>query len=476
MSKINILWFRNDLRLHDNLALFQASRDQSQVVPVYVIDPRQFGQTSFGLQRTGPFRVRFLLEALEDLRASLRSRGSDLIIRTGKPEEVLPKLAVEQGASGVFFSREFASEELEVEAALAKSLESTPVELIGVCNAALFHPEDLPFAISQTADVFSQFRKKVEKYGRVREVVPTPKALSMPEGIDPGHLPTPKELGAEPVAISDKGVLPFKGGEAAALQRLEAYCGFSGPLDTYKETRNGLLGANYSSKFSPWLAQGSISPRQIYWQVKAYEEEVVANKSTYWLIFELLWRDYFRYWGARHGNQIFQVEGISGNTYRESHFAEEHFQKWAAGETGVPFIDANMRELNATGFMSNRGRQNVASFLVHDLKVNWLKGAEYFESMLLDYDVYSNYGNWAYVAGVGADPRPDRYFNILRQAERYDEHGEFVKHWLPELADVPGRLVHKVFDLTHRERATYGVSDYPPALLIPRAWKKLLHA
>jgi deoxyribodipyrimidine photo-lyase len=152
-----------------------------------------------------------------------------------------------------------------------------------------------------------------------------------------------------------------------------------------------------------------------------------------------------------------------------------NFDKWVKGETGVPFIDANMRELQQTGFMSNRGRQNVASFLTKDLGIDWTWGAAYFESQLIDYDVCSNWGNWNYLAGVGNDPREDRYFNIGRQADMYDKQGEYVKLWLPELAKVPAEKVHFVGLLSNEEQNKYGVTlgkDYPKPIVNVNKWIK----
>ena len=151
------------------------------------------------------------------------------------------------------------------------------------------------------------------------------------------------------------------------------------------------------------------------------------------------------------------------------------FERWARGETGVPFVDANMREMNATGFMSNRGRQNVASFLVKDLKLNWQMGANYMESVLIDYDVASNWCNWNYVAGVGNDPREDRYFNILSQATRYDPSGDYIRHWLPELAALPKDRIHRPDLLTADEEREYGVKvgvNYPAAMVDMKKWAK----
>ena len=177
------------------------------------------------------------------------------------------------------------------------------------------------------------------------------------------------------------------------------------------------------------MAHGCISPRSIYHELKRYERERKKNVSTYWLVFELIWRDYFRFVCLKYGRKVFYRGGIK-DLDREYSNDLELFEKWKNGETGQSFVDANMKELKLTGFMSNRGRQNVASFLVKDLNIDWRWGAAWFEHMLTDYDVCSNWGNWMYVAGVGNDPRENRYFNVPNQAEKYDPKGEFVQHWL----------------------------------------------
>ena len=194
---------------------------------------------------------------------------------------------------------------------------------------------------------------------------------------------------------------------------------------TYKETRNELLGSGYSTKFSPWLAFGCVSARFIMSELERFEAQYGGNDSTYWVWFELLWRDYFKFVALKFGNALFKEGGLLAATGDRVNWvkgveSDKRFWAWANGETGVPFIDANMRELKATGFMSNRGRQNVASYLVKDLNVDWRRGAEWFESYLLDYDPCSNYGNWLYVAGLGNDPRQDRYFNVIKQAHASD--------------------------------------------------------
>ena len=201
-------------------------------------------------------------------------------------------------------------------------------------------------------------------------------------------------------------------------------------LKEYKETRNGMVGADFSSKLSPWLSIGCISAVEVYWEIKKYESERVANESTYWLLFELLWREFFRFVARRYGAQIFQRNGIKDSDEKMTLGNPKTFQRWKEGRTPNSFVNANMIELAKTGWMSNRGRQNVASYLVHDLGQDWLAGARHFEEHLIDYDPCSNYGNWMYLGGVGNDPRPNRAFNLEKQAQYYDPDQEFRKLWL----------------------------------------------
>jgi deoxyribodipyrimidine photo-lyase len=458
-----LVWFRNDLRVRDNESLFRAVEQAQTIVPIYIFDERQFGTTRFGFKKTGAFRAKFLLESIANLKQSLQTLGSDLVIRIGKPEQILRELARELNAQAIFFSEESTDEELTVERMLKRALHECAVKVHTFWQSTLYHKNDLPFAIEHLPDVFTQFRKQVEKMSKVRPTFPAPKKLNPLPPVERGELPTLERFGLSAPNHDARAVLTFNGGEAEALKRLDDYFWKTDSLRRYKETRNGLLGANYSSKFSAWLANGSLSPRTIYEAVKRYESERVSNESTYWLVFELLWRDYFRFLSLKFGNRIFKRRGIKNQPVSLSQ-DEEKFWAWAEGRTGIPFIDANLRELSATGFMSNRGRQNVASFLVKDLKVDWRMGAEWFESLLVDYDVASNYGNWNYVAGIGNDPREERYFNPLRQASMYDPNGEYVRHWIPELRALPAPFIHEPYKLSEMEERLYGVElgkDYP---------------
>ncbi len=463
MSQRTLVWFRNDLRLHDHKPLSQAIQN-GELIPFYCFDPRQFGTTPFGFPKTGRYRAQFLLEAIADLRQSLQSLGSDLVIRQGKPEEVIPELVRAHGVDAVYFHREVTSEETAVEAALKPQLKEQGIAVQTFWSATLFHPDDLPFGINEIPEVFTRFRKDVEKQCTVYNSLSRPRALeALPDGLGSGVLPTQGDLGLESADFDSRAALQFKGGETAGQERLKNYFWEGDHLQAYKQTRNGMVGADYSSKFSPWLALGCLSPRYIYGQVQDYEDQRVRNDSTYWLIFELLWRDYFRFICAKHGNQIFKIEGLQGVPLPWKH-DPKRFELWTEGMTGFPLVDANMRELKLTGFMSNRGRQNVASFLTKNLGIDWRMGAEWFESLLIDYDVCSNWGNWNYTAGVGNDARGFRFFNIQKQSKDYDRDGKYVKHWLPELKQVPAHKVHEPWKLLPVEQERFGVKlgvDYP---------------
>jgi deoxyribodipyrimidine photo-lyase len=422
-----IYWFRNDLRLHDH-ELLSAQADQLDVLlPVYCFDPREFDQHPLGFKRTGSFKTQFLIESLNDLRQSLEARGSGLYVVVAKPKEEIPRLARAMDAQVVFAEKEVTAEEVAVEDRLSQSLE---IPLQTFWGRSLIHPEDLPFVLADLPNVFTSFRKAVEADTPIRQPVAAPASLPpLPDNISEKPLPSLEDLGLETPTKDPRAVLAFKGGEQAGLDRLAEYFWERRALTHYKDTRNGMLGEDFSSKFSPWLACGALSPRRIYDEVQRFEEEIVANESTYWLIFELLWRDYFRFVAWKYGSRIFKQGGIKGKVGRFND-DKKRFLQWCQGETEEPFVDANMKELACTGYMSNRGRQNVASFLCHELNVDWRWGAAWFESLLIDYDVCSNQGNWMYAAGVGNDPRPNRRFNIQRQAQRYDPDGAYVKHWL----------------------------------------------
>lgn len=424
---MNLVWFQNNLRVNDNTSLAEASKNGKDIIAVYCFNPHHYKQTKWGFKKTEKYRTQFLLESIQTLKQNLSKYGIPLFTYFQTPETAISEIVENYGIQEIFAQKEWTSEEAAIEKSVKEKISSS-IKWNYSYDQFLFHPDDINFDIDRTPAVFTAFRKKLEKYVDIRPSSTIDANYSQNEILNSTKIATLKDLGFESFSVPEKTAFPFEGGETAAWNRLGTYFWDTNKLSFYKKTRNGLIGKDYSSKFSAWLANGSISARSIYSEVKRYEKKVQKNDSTYWLIFELIWRDYFKYISLKHDNQIFKLEGILKKDYEWS--TDSHLvSQWINGETGKPFVDANMIELKETGWMSNRGRQNVASYFAKELKLDWRIGAAYFESILIDYDVHSNYGNWLYVAGVGNDPR-DRKFNVDLQAERYDSNGKFQRLWL----------------------------------------------
>ncbi|MCU0866144.1 MAG: DASH family cryptochrome [Planctomycetes bacterium] len=462
--RLAAVWFRRDLRVLDHGPLLAAAR-QGPVVCVYCVDPRELGVSrEAGLPRLGAHRARFLLESLADLRDGLRRLGGELLVRRGGPEHVLPALARQLGWSQLLFHRLVGTEEEQVERAVEAAMAAVGCQVVTCWDRTLVPLDALPFAVSATPEVFTSFRERVEALaGAVPPLPAVPSLVAAHPEVDPGPLPTLAEFGLDEPTPDPRAVLPFRGGATAGRARLQAWLWDQDRLRHYKQTRNGMIGADYSSKFSPWLALGCLSARQVQAEIGRYEAERVRNESTYWLTFELLWRDYFQLIARKHGARLFAASGLRGIAvpWRRDRAA---FERWCTGRTGIPLVDANLRELLATGFLSNRGRQIVASFLTKNLGLDWRWGAEWFESRLIDHDVAANHGNWCYAAGVGNDARGFRYFDIAVQAAKYDRDGDYVKLWCPELAPLGNDVVHAPWTVPLGTRQRLGV-DYPDPIV-----------
>ena len=425
----SLIWFRNDLRLRDNPSIARAIEREHKVLAVYCFDPRHFGRDKYGFRRTEKFRARFLLETVRELRDLLKALGVQLITEIGKPEDIIPDLCSKYPIDRIYYQYEWTSEERKVELNTLKRTPAT-VEFVGHSGQFLYDPEKVATLLHQIPDSFSSFRRKIEKNLRPRTILQYDLSKLKPAPVTNknGYFPSLRDLNLEDFALDRRSAFPFRGGEIAAMERMDVYFDKTGNVSRYKETRNGLTGLDYSSKLSPWLANGSLSPAMVEYRIKMFESKYGANESTYWLFFELLWREFFKFVSRQYGNAIFHEGGI-----RKRPLAWEVnsnlITRWINGTTEDDFVNANMIELKKTGWMSNRGRQNVASYFCKVIRQDWRIGAAYFESMLLDYDVHSNYGNWMYLAGVGNDSR-DRSFNTQSQADTYDPDGEFRRLWL----------------------------------------------
>lgn len=459
-----IYWFRRDLRLHDHPALHLACQHAASLFPVYCHDPSQSYLTKWQVPRISSHRQRFLASALMDLDLQLRALDSQLSVIVANPVEALITLAKALGVTHIYCEEIAAPEEQ----AVVNALRDAGLTVHTVWQSSLLRVEDLPFSVDALPDVFTTFRLAVERAQLLPRAVvlrpnclpaspPMPKnglsnralmimdaaqfARSMPEPtsptltsqLDQRSITTDTPLSAFPYHLP-----AFQGGEGPALAHAARYFASTLP-QSYKQTRNHIIGVDYSTKFSPWLAQGAISAPMIMNLLRQHEAEFGANDSTYWIGFELLWRDYFQFLHLKYGNQLYRACGLAGasstaltanaaNAAKPTHDMDR-FAAWCTGQTKHAFVNAAMIELATTGYLSNRMRQIVASYLIYDLACDWRAGAAWFEAQLLDYDVYSNQGNWLYIAGRGTDPRQGRRFDPDKQQHQYDPDGRYQQRW-----------------------------------------------
>ncbi len=428
MSERTILvWFRNDLRIHDNEILLEAVRKADKVLPVYCFDPFYFKKNLSGNPKTGSLRARFLLESVDDLRKNLRNIGGALIIRIGNPAEILPQLAEQYHVNEVYHHREVAHEETDISEQVETALWKIRLNLKHFIGHTLYHKEDLPFPIRDIPDSFAVFKKKVERDSTVRPCIGTPETIHTPNISDAGELPTLHELGLDEAVDDPRSTNMFTGGETAALNQLELFFLNNGLVNAGKSGRNASTN-DHSSKLSPWIALGCVSLRQVYWEVIKHQHSNSHQFNI--LLLDLLWRDYFRFMFKKHGQKFIAAKNNEENTPLTNDGKDELFESWKNGETGVPLVDSIMHELNATGYINNYGRQIVAGYLINELKIDWTKGAAYFEEKLIDYSPASNWGNWAFMAGIN-DARESRYNIAAKPAHELDTKNDFIDTWLP---------------------------------------------
>jgi len=419
-----LFWFKNDLRLHDNETLVKAIASGKKILPVYIFDTNVYLELALGFPKADQVRLDFAKQCVADLKTNLKRIGGNLMIRIGNPEVIIPELVKTYNCKIIYTEQEFGTEELTQIKKIKKALPPT-CYFDFTWGRTLYHLDDIPYSIENIPLTSKAYRINTTKNSKVRSTFPTPEKIACLEltGNKWGKLPQAEDLGLR--KEQNFSLTYMEGGETQALERLNFYLFESEQLTNYRWTRNRSLGLEYSSKLSPYMALGCLSPRTIYEAVKLYEKEVKKNQSTWWLIFEIVWRDYFTFKLMSFQNEIYRTKGYA-NKAKEFTNDKELFRRWCEGKTGIPFIDAHMRQLNETGFMSNRGRVNCSSFLVYDYSVDWTWGAAYFESKLIDYDVGSNWMNWhtqAYQIW---------YTNPVNQANKYKAQ-EFIIKWVPEL-------------------------------------------
>lgn len=417
MHKTGLYWFTNDLRVADNPLLTEAASEVDQLICVYLYPQLTPFLAQFsGQQQLGAHRLRFVDQALQDLNHSLAKQGQRLAVFHQTAEQTLPSLIEQYNVTHLYVNRCAGWDETKQLHTLKQQFPYLKVVSLSVNS--LFQESQLPFPLAQLPVTFTRFRKCMEPVN-ARDLLPVSELPSTP---------LPPEERSQPHQADPR--VDYLGGETAGQQHCQWY--FSHDFAShYKQTRNGLVGKSYSTKFSPWLALGCLSPAQLVAYIQRYEHEIGANESTYWIVFELLWREYFYWYAMKHGALLFARSGITASTMTKP-LDQSKFHRWTKGETDFAIVNACMKQLHATGYLSNRGRQLAASCLIHELDMDWRYGAAYFETQLIDYDVASNWGNWQYLAGVGADPNPSRRFNLDKQTQMYDPHRQFITRWLGE--------------------------------------------
>jgi deoxyribodipyrimidine photo-lyase len=446
-----LLWFRHDLRVHDHPALHAAVDSNDDVVPVFCFDRRLLG----GRHRSAS-RVQFLLECLEDLDSSLRGLGSALILRSGDPAQELVSLAREVSAQSVHVSADVGPFARRRDEGVGRALAATGVELCS--HPGLFTAAD-PGAIRSAGGhpytVFSPYHR-AWLWAPRRDVLSAPRSLPpVPRSVPRGKLPRLSQLGLEQ-EVSD----PALGGEEVGRQRLRKF--LRSALSDYESERNS-LGDDATSRLSPYLHFGCLSPREI-------EHRLPPGRGAEAFRRQLCWRDFYAQvllHHARNAHSEYQdrYRGSLGWSYSQRRFAA-----WCEGRTGYPLVDAGMRQLRREGWMHNRARLVVGSFLTKDLGIDWRWGERWFMRFLLDGDEANNNGNWQWIASVGVDPEPPsrRMFNPSRQQARFDPDGSYVRRYVPELERVPGRFLAepwKMPDEVQAEARCVIGEDYPEPIV-----------
>lgn len=466
-AKRVIIWFRQDLRLHDNEALLDAMAAGEELLPVYVFDPRVFqGTTMFGFPKTGRVRYNFIRESVIALRDKLRAIGSDLVVRTGRPEDEIFRIANAIKSGWVFCNRERTDDEIKVQDALERNLWSIGQEVRFSRGKMLYYTTDLPFPVTHTPDHFTTFRKETERFVPVRDPLPEPEELPpLPRDVDPGDIPGPGFVD-DPLA-ADTVDLMFPGGEKEGLNQLDALCRKMYEVDDDAQNAEQFA----EPRLSPWLAQGCISPKAVLHTVQSYApgEGAVVEQIRQ----NLFYRDFLRLMAKKYGNRIFQRGGIARQPPEVSEKDRDLFHIWARAHTGLPIIDAAMHQLNQTGFMPHKLRVLCAHFLIRELGMAWRLGASYFESRLVDYDPCSNWVSWNFAAGLGPEQKEERRHNYVLQARRLDPEGAYVKRWIPALKNAHHQWVHQPDQAPGEDLKNSHIvlgKDYPKPVLSSDRW------
>ena len=448
-----VVWMRRGLRVQDHAPLWHAIRDAEEVVPVVCLrDEDRY--------RMATPRRRFLRSALTDLDANLRRSGSRLFVRLGRPQEEIPAAALAHRADAVYTTGVYDTASLESDRRIAASLKRQGSAWVMLKDTVLFEGKEILAASGMPYRVFTPYRNAwVQHRADVPPPFPAVRSIASP---------SPRVGDTTLHRVPGFGSPCERGGESAASRRLKEFV--RSGLDSYSRKRD-LPGIDGTSRLSAHLANGTISIRTVYHAVreKADRAKTEERKSIEVFINELIWREFYYQILA---NFPFVVEGAFREEFRRLCWSdnEEHFAAWREGHTGYPIVDAAMRQLRIEGWMHNRARMIVASFLTKDLHINWQRGERHFFDHLIDADIASNNGGWQWTAGTGTDASPwFRIFSPVLQGERFDPDGAYVRRYVPELAGLPSSVIHKPWVLSPGDQRAAGFAlgvEYPERIVL----------
>ncbi|MGB3533463.1 MAG: FAD-binding domain-containing protein [Microcoleaceae cyanobacterium] len=433
MSDLILFWHRRDLRISDNIGLYHACQKSSKVVGVFCLDPNIIERDD-----VAPARITYLIGCLEKLQEQYQEKGSQLLILKGKPEEAIPKLAGSLEATAVYWNQDVEPYAKQRDRQVQEILETAEITVEKYWDQLLHAPDTIFTNAGDPYKVYTPYWKKwnnQEKSKPVPSFKKTGEGLTKTEQENAEHagtidLPTAEELGFE----WDEELI-LEPGEKAAIERLEEFCDRA--INEYDEQRN-FPNTEATSQLSPALKFGVIGIRTVWQKTielmdNSRSDETRNNIQTWQK--ELAWREFYQQ-AMYHFPKL--AEGPYRDTFKDFPWEnnQEYFKAWCEGKTGYPIVDAAMRQLNEIGWMHNRCRMIVASFLTKDLIINWQWGEKYFMQHLVDGDLSSNNGGWQWSASSGMDPKPLRIFNPASQAQKYDPEAEYIRQWLPELRNL----------------------------------------
>lgn len=393
--------------------MVQCIKDSTSISFVYIVNRRLRI-----LDGEENHKNKFLIDALNQLKINLSDLGHALYVIEGEPSVIFSSIAKHHQINKIYCEKIISPYEQDEECSI------TEPRVLSYWDSSLLNIDDLDFDVIDLPDTFTTFRKRVESKPIT---VTLHESLNLPK---PANLLNIKSCQLPNYKSTYRGCVDFLNHyticENGAQNYLKDYFADT-KAHKYKQTRNELMGNEFSTKFSVWLAHGLISARQIFIFLKKYEETHGSNESTYWILFELLWRDYFRFLHFKYDKKLYFPYGLKNKEINET--SQDKISNLEEANTESSFINAGIKELKNSGFLSNRMRQILASFVIFEMKIDWRIGADFFQKYLIDFDIYSNQGNWIYIAGYGTDPRGGRRFNIEKQKNTYDIDNQYEMYW-----------------------------------------------